>query len=142
MTPDSVVALGVLAVLLFVIVARGFKIGLLEVLMTSRPVSTAVLLLGVVGLYWKNMTYSALAFAVLVVFLLKDVWQKYPSADARREYQERQRDLARFDPNTSVDLQWANGTAKHDKPDLYFQSGQPKLLVFPPSEETLHEMCG
>jgi hypothetical protein len=140
--PDSVVALVVLAILLMVVTARGFYLWLLEFLMMSRPASTAALLLVVVGLYWKKYVYSALAFAVLAVFLLKDLWQKYPSADVRREFQERQRDLARFDPNTSVDLQWANGTVTHDKPDLYFQSGQPKLLIFPPSEETLHEMCG
>lgn len=140
---DSVFALGVIGVLLFVIVSRQFSVPLLEFMMMSRSGSTAVLLSIVAALFYKGYTYTALAFAVLAVFLLTDLWKKYPTADARRLFQETERDKARFDPSKSVDLQWGNGTAKHDRPSLY---GKPastdNLLIFPPSEEVLHTMCG
>jgi hypothetical protein len=142
MSPDSMLALAIMGVLLFVIVVRQFSVTLLEVMMSSRSGSTVLLLLAVVGLFYKNFFYSALAFSVLSVFLLKDLWQKYPVADARRLHQEVARDLARFDASKSVDLQWANKTAKHDSPSLYGEPHSPTLLVFPPSEELLHSMCG
>lgn len=142
MSPDSMLALAIMGVLVVVIVVRQFSVGLLEVMMSSRSGSTVLLLLAVLGLFYKNFFYSALAFSVLSVFLLKDLWQKYPVADARRLYQEVQRDLARFDASKSVDLQWGNKTAKHDSPSLYAQPQSPTLLVFPPSQEVLHSMCG
>jgi hypothetical protein len=135
-------ALAIMGVLIFVIVARQFSVALLEVMMSSRSGSTVLLLLAVLGLFYKNFFYSALAFSVLSVFLLKDLWQKYPIADARRLYQEVQRDLARFDASKSVDLQWGNKTARHDQPSLYVQPQSPTLLVFPPSDQVLHSMCG
>jgi len=143
MSVDSISALGVLGVLLAVVSVRQFSISLLEFMMASRSVSTVVLLLAVVGLYYKNLVYTALAFAVLAVFLLKDLWGKYPTADARRLYQETTRDLARFDASQSVDLQWGNRTAKHDSPQLgVTPRSRDGLLVFPPSDELLHSMCG
>jgi hypothetical protein len=143
MSIDSVSALGVLGVLLAVVTVRQFSVSLLELMMTSRSVSTAVLLLAVVGLYYKNLVYTALASAVLAVFLLKDLWGKYTTSDARRLHQETTRDLARFDPNQSVDLQWGNRVLKHDSPRLgVTPKSRDGLLVFPPSEEVLHSMCG
>lgn len=142
MSPDSMLALAIMGVLIVVIVVRQFSVTLLEVMMSSRSGSTVLLLLSVVGLFYKNYFYSALAFSVLSVFLLKDLWQKYPVADARRLHQEVARDLARFDASKSVDLQWGNKTAKHDQPSLYVQPQSPTLLVFPPSEELLRSMCG
>jgi hypothetical protein len=135
-------ALAIMGVLLLVIVVRHFSVALLEVMMSSRSGSTVLLLLAVLGLFYKNYFYSALSFSVLSVFLLKDLWQKYPVADARRLYQETARDLARFDPSTSIDIQFGNGTAKHDSPSLYVKPQTPTLLVFPPSDELLHSMCG
>jgi hypothetical protein len=143
MSSDSVFALGVLGVLLGVLVVKQFSTSLLETMMVSRSGSTAVLLLVVLGLFYKNYFYTALAFAVLTVFLLKDLWGKYVSSDARRLHQETGRDLARFDANQSVDLQWGNKTAKHDKPEpLVKPNPVNNLLIFPPSEATLHAMCG
>lgn len=142
MSPDSMLALAIMGVLLLVIVVRHFSVALLEVMMSSRSGSTVLLLLAVLGLFYKNYFYSALSFSVLSVFLLKDLWQKYPVADARRLYQETARDLARFDPSTSIDIQFGNGTAKHDSPSLYVKPQTPTLLVFPPSDELLHSMCG
>jgi hypothetical protein len=135
-------ALAIMGVLLFVVVVRQFSLTLLEVMMSSRSGSTVLLLLAVVGLFYKNYFYSALAFAVLSVFLLKDLWQKYPIADARRLLQETARDLSRFDASKSLDLQWGNKTARHDRPSLYGKPHSPTLLVFPPSEELLRSMCG
>jgi hypothetical protein len=140
---DSVFALGVMGVLLFVIVAQQFSNGLLEVMMMSRSGSTAVLLAIVAGLFYKGYTYTALASAVLSVFLLKDLWKKYPVSDAHRLNQEVARDLSRFDAGQSLDLQWGNRVAKHDSPQLgVAPRTRDTLLVFPPSEEVLHSMCG
>jgi lysylphosphatidylglycerol synthetase-like protein (DUF2156 family) len=143
MSSDSVFALVVLGLLLLVVTVGQFSLKLLEFMMMSRSVSTVVLLLAVVGLYYKNLVYTALAFAVLAVFLLKDLWAKYPGADVRRLTQETARDLARFDANQSVDLQWGNRTVKHDSPRLgVTPKSRDGLLVFPPSEEVLYSMCG
>jgi len=108
----------------------------------SRPVMTCVLLLVPVALYMKNMLYTALISLVLAVYLIQDVWKFYPASDARRLFLESGRDQTRFDPTKSIDLQFANHTATHDSPDMLFQASDTTLLIYPPSAETLHEMCG
>lgn len=143
MSNDSVFALGVLGLLLVVLVFKGFSLSVLEIMSVSRSGSTAVLLLAVLGLFYKNYFYTALALAVLSVFLLKDLRGKYVTSDARRLQGETARDLARFDASQSIDLQWGNRTAKHDAPDLLVKPvSVDKLLIFPPSEEVLKTMCG
>jgi hypothetical protein len=143
MSNDSVFALGVLGILLVVLVFKQFSLSLLELMMVSRSGSTAVLLLAILGLFYKNYFYTALALSVLSIFLLKDLRGKYVSSDARRLHGETARDLARFDASQSVDLQWGNRTATHDAPDpLVKPVAVDKLLIFPPSEETLKSMCG
>uniref|UniRef100_A0A6C0CHP8 Uncharacterized protein n=1 Tax=viral metagenome TaxID=1070528 RepID=A0A6C0CHP8_9ZZZZ len=143
MLSDSTSAIVVVGILLVVISYRSFSYTLLELLMQLTRPGATVLLLSVVGyLLYKNYLYTGLALAVVAVYLLKDLWSKYPQSDARRLYNEQALDQKRFDPRYSVDLQWANKSATHDKPALYFQTGDPKLLVFPPSEEVLHELCG
>lgn len=76
------------------------------------------------------------------MYLLKDIWVLWPRSDARRLHLDVARDQARFDPSTSVDLQWANGTVGHDSPSMLEAHGDSKMLVFPPSSEVLNEMCG
>ena len=143
MSNDSVFALAVLGVLLLVLVVRRFSLTVLEAMSVSRSGSTALLLLAILGLFYKNYFYTALALTVFSVFLLKDLWGKYVSSDVRRLHQDTARDLARFDASQSIDLQFGNGTAKHDVPDLRVKSlPVDKLLVFPPSEELLKTMCG
>jgi len=143
MSNDSVFALGVLGVLLVVLVYKQFSSVLLDLMMVSVSGSTAVLLLAVLGLFYKNYFYTALALSVLSVFLLKDLRGKYVNSDSRRLNGETARDLARFDAGQSVDIQWGNKTAKHDAPDLQVKPvAVDKLLIFPPSEELLHSMCG
>lgn len=143
MSNDSLFALGVLGGLLAVMVFKKFSTSVLELMMVSQSGSTAVLLLVVLGLFYKNYFYTALALSVLSVFLLKDLRGKYVTSDARRLNGETARDQARFDPNQSVDIQWGNGSAKHDAPSMRVKPvAVDKLLIFPPSEELLKTMCG
>jgi hypothetical protein len=140
---DSKYALGVLAVLGVVVVLKQFSFVLLELLLKlTRPGATVLLLSAVVWLYSKNLLYTALASTVLVVFLLHDLWTGYVRSDARRLFLEMGIDMARFDPLTSIDLQFANGTAVHDTPSMLSQGSRPALLVYPPSAETLEQMNG
>ena len=140
---DTTSALVVLGVVLLAVVFKQFSFGLLELLLKlTRPGATVLLLSVVVWLYSKNMLYTALASVILVVFLLKDLWTDYVRSDARRLFLEVDRDMARFNPLTSIDLQFANGTAVHDAPSLYHKSSSPDLLVYPPSAETLEQMNG
>lgn len=144
MNPDSKYALFVLGFLLVTIILRRFSFGLLEALLfLTRPGATIVLLSAVVYLYSRGFFYTAMAFALLAVVLLKDLWKSYPDSDARRLYLEIGRDQARFDARTSIDLQFANGTASHDQPSMLANdSDVSRLLVFPPSAEVLQEMNG
>jgi len=143
MWSDSTTALITVGILLAVIAINHFSFVLLEALLAlTRPGATVLLLSAVGYLMYKNYIYTGLALAVMAVYLLKDLWSKYPQSDARRLYNEQALDQRRFYPRYSVDLQWGNKSVTHDKPSLYFQTGQPKLLVFPPSAEVLHEMCG
>lgn len=140
---DSKYALGVLGVLLVVIVLKQFSFVVLELLLKlTRPGATVLLLSAVVWLYSKNLLYTALASTVLVVFLLRDLWTGYVRSDARRLFLEMGLDMARFDPLTSIDLQFANGSATHDAPSMLSQGTRPVLLVYPPSAETLEQMNG
>ena len=140
---DTTSALVVLGLLLVVVVFKKFSFGLLELLLKlTRPGATVLLLSTVVWLYSKNMLYTALASVVLVVFLLRDLWTNYVRSDARRLFLDVGRDMARFDPLTSIDIQFANGTAVHDAPSLYYTASSPTLLVYPPSAETLQQMNG
>jgi len=111
-------------------------------LMLSRPVATVLLLGGVVGLYAYGYHLTALIAGVLSVYLLKTLWTNWVRGDARRLHLEVGRDLARFDPATSIDLQFANGTAKHNLPHLLVPPSFPEMLVFPPSAKTQQDMNG
>ena len=70
------------------------------------------------------------------------MWVTWPRSDDRRLHLEVNRDQARFDPTTSIDLQFANGTVTHNLPVLLSQPTFPEMLVFPPSSETQAEMNG
>jgi hypothetical protein len=111
--------------------------------MLSRPGATIVLL-GVVALiFHKGLPITALITAVIVVFLLQTIWKWWPNSDEKRLFLDVGRDLSRFDESNSIDLQFANGTATHNTPYLLEPPvGFNELLVFPPSSETLNQMCG
>lgn len=144
MVSDSTTALVVVVLLLVVIAFKQFSTTLLNLLLgLTRPGASILMLSVILGLLYKNYFYTALATTVLTVLLLKDVLVKYAYSDARRLNAEVARDLARFDPNQSIDLQFANKTVSHDPPALYGKpSSTTGLLIFPPSKELLHEMCG
>jgi hypothetical protein len=143
MKADSVSALVILGVLVLVHVSSDFTINILELLLPARAGLTAVLLMAVAYLFFKDYVFSALALTVLSIFLLKNLWRVYPYTDTHRFVGEVARDLARFDADNSIDLQFGNGTATHDDPNMYVEprTRQP-MLLFPPSEERLQEMCG
>jgi hypothetical protein len=136
---------GTILVVFFVVIALRlrFPAALNTLSLLSRPGAT-VLLLGLVALvYYKGYHITALISAVLVVFLLQTVWNVWPESDEKRLSLEVGRDLARFEESNSIDLQFANGSVKHNAPFLLAPpNGFHELLVFPPSSETLHEMCG
>jgi len=143
MTKDGLYALALIGIFL-AISASGARFPVVLELLSSitRPGATVLLLACVWFLYHKGFVATSLIFAIMVVYMLKTLWVAWPSSDARRLHLEVGRDLARFDPSTSIDLQFANGTAKHDMPHLIEKTSFEELLVFPPSSQTLHEMNG
>lgn len=109
----------------------------------GREVSTVALLSVVAAAYYNGYKYTTLASALLVVYVLYQMWTVYPRSDRRRLRQEIVKDQARFDPSTSIDLQFANGTAIHDRPKMARKDTPTKpLLIFPPSKEVQHQMNG
>lgn len=116
---------------------------ILEVLLwLTRPLSTILLLGTILYSYNKGLLYTSIMSAITSSVLLKDMWTTWPRSDSRRLYLEQKRDQARFDPMKSVDLQVANGDLSFDSPNMLHQPKNRELLVFPPSNEVLAEMCG
>jgi hypothetical protein len=143
MTPDESYASLLLAFLLVVITQKQFSYMLLELLLKlTRPGATVLLLALLVFVYHKGLHYTFLVLAIIVVFLMKDMWTYWINSDSRRLYLEVGRDNDRFDHSSSIDLQMADGTVKHAPPSMYSSGWSPKLLVFPPSAETQFEMNG
>jgi hypothetical protein len=136
----AIVLIGVFAVVLTM--GNIFPDGLEVLLLLGRPLSTALLLGGIVMLFCFKYHASALVAGLLSVYLLKTMWTTWPRSDDRRLHLEIGRDQARFDPTTSIDLQFANGTVVHNLPHLLVQPSFPEMLVFPPSAETQAEMNG
>jgi hypothetical protein len=144
MNNDSTYALLVLGFFVGIISIRGFSGGLLEMLLTlTRPGATVLLLGLVVYLYSQGLVHTSLAAALVVLYLLKDVWTHWVESDARRLYRDMGADQSRFNTATSVDLQWATGMAVHDSPNmLRTDSDASPLLLYPPSAEVLQSMSG
>lgn len=64
------------------------------------------------------------------------------SMEARVE-RDRKRDVARFLPQNSLDISMAMGLITHDPPTMLNPPDPgPPLLLYPPSQETLANMCG
>ena len=93
-------------------------------------------------LFTRKLPYTALAFALLSVYLLKDLWVNWIRADARRLYQDVNTDNARFSPMSSIDIQMANKSVVHAAPSMVSPPHDNVNLVYPPSAETLREMNG
>jgi len=143
MSRDESYALLLLTFLIVTIASKQFGALLLQLLLKmTRPGATIGLLALLVYVYSRGLHYTFLALAILTVYLLRDVWSTWIQSDARRLYLDRSMDEARFDPATSIDIQFANGTAKHDAPPSIYTRDLSSLLVFPPSSATLEEMNG
>jgi hypothetical protein len=143
MTPDESYAVLLLAFLLVTVTQKKFAQLFLELLLKiTRPGATVLLMSLLVFVYHKGLHYTFLVLALLVVFILKDVWSQWISSDARRLLLETGRDQDRFDHSSSIDIQMADGTVKHSPPPTYTSRALSSLLVFPPSEQTLKEMNG
>lgn len=144
MKNDLTYALVVVVFLLGVITRTRFCLLMLEGLLSvGRPIATILLLAGVAFVYTKDLVLTSIALALVVVFLLKDMWTSYPRSDARRLFLDVQRDQSRFNASTSIDLQFGNGTAKHDSPNMLRKdTDSSPLLIFPPSKEVLRQMSG
>lgn len=144
MNNDILYALGVLVLFVGVITQQSFGEPILEGLLSlTRPGATVLLLTVVLYFYIQRLIFTMIAVAVVVMFLLKDVWSNWVRSDARRLHLDVGRDQARFNPSTSIDLQFANGTATHAKPKMLQKDRDVSpLLIFPPSTEQMTEMCG
>lgn len=144
MDNDFILSIILIVVFLAVIVRGWFCYMTMETLISlTRPGATIVLLGLVLFLHMKNLKMSTLVAAIMVAYLLFDIWTRFYHSDDRRLYKDIQKDQARFDPSKSVDLQWANGSVVHDSPNmLHKDADTTPLLVFPPSVETLETMCG
>lgn len=144
MNNDTTYALVVLGIFVGVISMKGFAGGLLEMLVTLTRPGATVLLLGLIAyLYSQGLVYTSLVSAVVAVYLLKDVWTHWVASDARRLHVDTGIDQARFNSNTSVDLQWATGSAVHDSPNmLHSDRDVSSLLLYPPSDDVLRSMSG
>lgn len=144
MTNDILYAL-VLVVIFLTVVMRGkFPTVVLEGLLSiTRPGATLLLLGLVLYTYSQGLIYTTLASKLIIIYLLHDIWSSWPKSDARRLHLETGRDQARFNPATSVDLQWATKSAVHDSPNmLHKDSDTSPLLIYPPSQDTLVSMSG
>lgn len=140
MDKDSFGGLFVVLVLLLSISQRKFCEWLLELLIKlTRPGSTILLLGGCLVLFMKGYNYTALALGLLSILLLKDIWV---FTSARRLFNDIQKDQSRFVASNSIDLQWAQKSVSHDSPSMLSSSKSETMLIFPPSSETLQQMCG
>lgn len=144
MKGDNLYAIG-LSVLFFIFVATNYKFPqALEALSYfGRPAATILVLGSVVVLYYKDLHKTALVATLLSVYLLTTIWTTWPRSDEKRLHLEIGRDQSRFEEQNSIDLQFATGSAKFDAPDMLLSPTPfPELLVFPPSSETMTNMCG
>jgi hypothetical protein len=80
--------------------------------------------------------------ALLIIGFLYTVSKPDVSVEARVA-RDRKRDVARFLPQNSLDISMAMGLITHDPPTMLSTPapGAP-LLLYPPSQETLANMCG
>jgi hypothetical protein len=92
------------------------------------------------------MKRQQLILAALVVVLVLGFLYLVSSQDNSMEARiarDRQRDVARFLPQNSLDISMAMGLITHDPPTMLNPpTPPPPLLLYPPSQETLANMCG
>jgi len=117
-----------------------FHVGLQILSTFGRPAASLFVLGSVVALFYTNFPLTGLVAGLLSVYLLKTVWTTWPRSDEKRLFQEMGRDQARWH---TIDTQFGDKTAVHDAPVMSVRPDPfPESLVFPPSSQTLEEMCG
>ena len=92
------------------------------------------------------MKRQKLLLAGLVLLLILGFLYVMSSPDVSMEARverDRKRDVARFLPQNSLDISMAMGLITHDPPTMLNPpTPGPPLLLYPPSQETLANMCG
>lgn len=144
MNNDTLYAL-ILAGIFASIIMRGwFCYMTLETLLKlTRPGATVLLLFGLVWIYTRGLPYTALMYAIIIIYLIRDIWSNWTNSDARRLHIESNEDQKRFKQEHSVDLQWARHIVQHDSPNMLHKDvSDTPLLLYPPSEATLKSMSG
>jgi hypothetical protein len=140
---DESYAFLLVAFLIVTMVSRQFGALFLELLLKlTRPGATVALLALLAFVYHRGLHYTFLALAIVIIYVLRDIWGAWLNSDARRLYLDRSTDEARFDPASSIDIQMANKTVTHASPPSFHSRNLGELLVFPPSAATLAEMNG
>lgn len=143
MSNDVSYATLLFAFLIVTIVSRQFGSLFLELLLKlTRPGATVGLLALLAYTYVRGLHYTFLVMAILVIYLLRDIWSAWTNSDARRLYLDRSADEARFDPASSIDIQMADKIVTHQAPPSFHSRDLSSLLVFPPSAATLAELNG
>jgi hypothetical protein len=142
MKKDFVGALFLIGIFVF-IAATGVRAPeFLQIMQGSRQLSTVFILGLVAYTYMSGYHLTALVGGLLSVYLLRTFWTTWPRSDASRLYVDVATDNARFNPATSIDLQFANKTVTHNLPVLLVKPLFLDMLTFPPSAETLTELSG
>ena len=104
------------------------------------PVAPALFILLALAVYLR-MDMTALVLVALYLYLYNN--SHVQSLEDRRVAVEKETDDERFNPRSSIDIQFAEGTVTHAPPDIlgWTKDASP-LLLFPPSAETLKSMNG
>lgn len=89
----------------------------------------------------QNLVVAGLVLLLILGFLYL-VSGPDTSVEGRVQ-RDLKRDVARFLPQNSVDISMAMGLITHDPPSMLNPpTPPPPLLLYPPSQETLANMCG
>lgn len=129
------------AVALAALVSLNTNLGGYAVVLFWHPLGSLGFLALIGALAYQKLYVSA---AVLTAFC----YYVYSSSAVRNTHDkrvmvEKMTDDMRFDPESSVDIQFAEGIAKHDPPNILASTKGPgPLLLYPPSDETLRSMSG
>jgi hypothetical protein len=142
MKKDLAGALILTGIFVFMFATKTKAPAFLQQMSGSRSISTIIILGLVAYAYEKGYHSTAFIGGLLSVYLLKMFWVKWPNSYEHEVHLHIAQDRARFDPSTSVDLQFANKSLTHNLPVLLVKPLFHDLLVFPPSTETLTEMSG
>lgn len=142
MKKDFVGALILIGIFVFMAATGVRAPEFLQIMQGSRQLSTVVILGLVAYTYMSGYHLTALVGGLLSVYLMKTFWTTWPRSDERRLYVDVATDNARFNPATSIDLQFANKTVTHNLPVVLVKPIFLDMLTFPPSTETLNELSG